>query len=156
MQDQHTDYMHQCLALARIALEANNPPVGSVIVFEGKVIGKGIESGRSTDDITNHAEILAVRDAIANGYKDVLRQSCMYTTHEPCIMCSYVIRHHMIPDIVYGLAVPELGGATSPFAILSTQDVPKWGKPPRITSDVCMEECLALQKAFQQQLKIYK
>lgn len=153
MQDHHENYMRQCLDLARAALEAGNPPVGALIVHEGNVIGKGIESGRSTGDITNHAEILAVRDAIANGYRDMLHQACMYTTHEPCIMCSYLIRHHKIPAIFFGVAVPLLGGATSQFAILSTSEIPKWGHPPRVTGGICMEECNILNEAFQQQLK---
>lgn len=153
MQDQHENYMSQCLVLARTALETGNPPVGALIVHEGKVVGKGIESGRSTGDITNHAEILAIRDAIASGYRDILHQASMYTTHEPCIMCSYLIRHHRIPDIVYGAAVPLLGGVTSQFAILSTSDIPKWGNPPRVTGGVCQEECNVLSEAFQQQLK---
>nr|WP_262487467.1 nucleoside deaminase [Chitinophaga arvensicola] len=153
MEDKYRNYMLQCLSLARIALEAGNPPVGALIVHEGKVIGKGIESGRSTGDITNHAEILAVRDAIANGYRDVLPQACMYTTHEPCITCAYLIRHHRIPDIVYGIAVPTLGGATSQFPVLSTTEVPQWGNPPRVTGDVCPEECHVLNEAFQRLLK---
>ncbi|KAA5536327.1 nucleoside deaminase [Taibaiella lutea] len=152
MKDHYKIYMHQCLDLARIALETGNPPVGALIVFEGKVIGKGIESGKSTGDITNHAEILAIRDAIANGYKDMLQAAIMYTTHEPCIMCSYLIRHHKIPEIVYGLAVPMLGGATSQFAVLSASDIPKWGKPPAVTGGICLEECNVLNEAFQKQL----
>lgn len=152
MQNQHENYMHQCLDLARIALEKGNPPVGALIVFEGKVIGRGIESGKSTGDITNHAEILAVRDAIASGYNNLLHQSIMYSTHEPCIMCSYMIRHHRIPEIIYGASVQYVGGATSHFAILSTSDVPKWGKPPRVVSGICLEACNILNEAFQKQL----
>lgn len=52
----------------------------------------------------------------------------MYTTHEPCIMCSYMIRHHRIPEIIFGTAVPYIGGLTSQFGVLATEAVPKWGK----------------------------
>jgi tRNA(adenine34) deaminase len=148
MQKQQENYMRQCISLARIALAAGDPPVGAIIVFEGKIIGKGVESGRSTCDITNHAEILAVRDAIRNGYADKLHLSGMYTTHEPCIMCSYMIRHHRIPEIVYGTSVPFIGGATSQFNVLSTQDVPKWGDRPKIISGICSTECNALNDQF--------
>lgn len=146
-------YMRQCLRLARTALESGNPPVGALIVLEGQVIGEGIESGKSTGDLTNHAEILAVRDAIGKGYADKLQLSSMYSTHEPCIMCSYLIRHHRIPEIVYGASVPFVGGLTSKFGILSTIDVPKWGHQPKVTGGICLEECNALNAAFMEILK---
>jgi tRNA(adenine34) deaminase len=141
-------YMRQCLNLAEIALKNGNPPVGAILVFEDKIIGEGIESGKSTGDITNHAEILAIRDALKNGYSTVLNQSKMFTTHEPCIMCSYVIRHHKIPHIIYGVSVDTLGGFTSKFNLLSTEDVLKWGKSPLVTGGICEKECGILNELF--------
>jgi len=152
MQEDYQYYMTQCLNLAKKALSAGDPPVGAVIVFDGKVIGIGIESGRTTGDITNHAEILAVKDAIKNGYLDKLDLSTMYTTHEPCIMCSYVIRHHRIPKIVYGTSVPFIGGSSSKFNILATQDVPKWGENPTVISGICLDECIQLNEEFKKAL----
>lgn len=148
MQKEQVHYMRQCLNLAKTALAAGDPPVGALLVSAGKVIGEGIESGRSTGDVTNHAEILAVRDAINKGYAAQLISSTLYTTHEPCIMCAYVIRHHQIPLIVFGIAVPLIGGATSSFNILTTQDVPKWGTPPEIVSGICSVECISLNEEF--------
>lgn len=148
MQEDFQYYMNQCLDLAKSALKAGNPPVGALIVLDGKIIGTGIESGKSTGDITNHAEILAVRDALKNGYSDNLHLARMYTTHEPCIMCSYMIRHHKIAAIIYGTSVPYVGGFTSQFNILSTEDVPKWGNKPQIIGDVCIEECNKLNTQF--------
>ncbi|MFD1605410.1 nucleoside deaminase [Flavobacterium artemisiae] len=148
MQKDFQQYMHQCLDLAKIALEAGNPPVGAIIVLDGKVIGTGIESGRSTGDITNHAEIMAVRDALKNGYSDQLHVTKMYTTHEPCIMCSYMIRHHKISEIIYGTSVPYVGGFTSKYNVLEAENVPKWGNRPKVTKDVCVDECNALNSQF--------
>lgn len=148
MQEDFQYYMQQCLDLATIALEAGNPPVGALLVFDGNVIGTGIESGKSTGDITNHAEILAIRSALKNGYSDKLHLSHMYTTHEPCIMCSYMIRHHRIPSIFYGSAVPYIGGLTSKFDVLKTEDVPKWGSKPNIIGGICLDECNALTTQF--------
>ncbi len=141
-------YMQHCIALAEIALKKGNPPVGAIIVFENSIIGKGIESGKSTGDITNHAEILAIRDAIKNEHGNNLQQARMFTTHEPCIMCSYLIRHHKLPHIIYGSSVPFIGGATSTFNILSSEDVPKWGKKPIITEGICEKECNELTARF--------
>lgn len=148
MEQDYKKYMEQSLALAEIALQNGNPPVGAIIVFERTVIGKGIESGKSTGDITNHAEILAIRDAIKNGHLNNLHQAKMFTTHEPCIMCSYLIRHHKLPHIIYGTSVPYIGGATSQFKVLSTEDVPKWGKKPILTEGICAKECKELTEKF--------
>lgn len=152
MQDEYQYYMDQCLEIAKAALKAGNPPVGAILVFEGKVIGKGQEAGKSTGDITNHAEILAIRSAIKNGYAEQLPMAQMYTTHEPCIMCSYMIRHHRIPEILYGTSVPYIGGFTSQFNILSTEEVPKWGAGPKVISGVCLGECSALSDQFSKKL----
>lgn len=122
--------------------------MGAIIVLDKKVIGTGIESGKSTGDITNHAEIMAIRDALKNGFSDKLHLAKMYTTHEPCIMCSYMIRHHKIPEIVYGTSVPYVGGFTSKYNVLATEDVPKWGNKPKVIGDICTEECNALNAQF--------
>jgi len=60
---------------------------------------------------------------VLNGKEHLLVQSIMYTTHEPCIMCSYVIRHHRIPHISYSLPVSFIGGDSSKLAVLNTESV---------------------------------
>lgn len=143
--------MNRCLQLGRQALKKGDPPVGAVLVVDDIIIGEGTESGKSSGDVTNHAEIQAIRNAISNGFGKDLAKAELYTTHEPCIMCSYVIRHHHIPHIVFGVAVEYVGGFTSDFAVLTTEKVPKWGKPPKITSGICKEECEMLNKKFDSQ-----
>ncbi|MEO4004397.1 nucleoside deaminase [Flavobacterium sp. CAU 1735] len=152
MQDDSQQFMRQCLDLATSALNSGNPPVGALIVIDGKIIGTGIESGKSTGDITNHAEILAIRDALKNGHADKLHLAQLYTTHEPCIMCSYMIRHHKIGTIIYGTSVPYVGGFTSKYNVLATEDVPKWGSKPKVISNVCLKECNELNAQFQELL----
>ncbi|ASK28847.1 tRNA-specific adenosine deaminase [Chryseobacterium sp. T16E-39] len=150
--ESYNTYMLECIELAKIALKKGNPPVGSLLVFEGKIIGKGIESGKSTGDITQHAEILAVKDALNNGYGDSLHESVMFSTHEPCIMCSYLIRHHKIARIIFGVSVPLVGGQTSEFKILETENIPKWGRKPEIESGVLQHECEQLNEQFAEYL----
>jgi len=149
-------YMKTCLELGQQALESGNPPVGAILVYQGQIIGEGIENGKTTGDITNHAEIEAVRDAIRKGNQTLLAESVMYTTHEPCIMCAYVIRHHKIPRIVFGSSVPDIGGHSSKFNILSTEEVPKWGTQPQVIAGVCKDDCEALTTAFIQKLQVEK
>jgi tRNA(adenine34) deaminase len=144
----HKINMKRCLILAKKALDNGNPPVGAILVFDDKIIGEGIEAGKSSGDITNHAEILAIKDAIKNGYAKDLHQAILYTTHEPCIMCSYLIRHHKISHIIFGTSVEHIGGFTSQFNILSTEEVPKWGKNPKVTEGICKEECEHITEQF--------
>ncbi len=146
--ENHKKYMSQCLRLAQIALSTGNPLVGAILVFNDKVVGKGIEAGKTSGDLTNHAEILAIRNAIAHGYLKNLSKSIMYTTHEPCIMCSYLIRHHIVPHIIYGTSVDYIGGCTSKFDILSTEEVPKWENKPMITKGILETECKKLTEQF--------
>jgi len=152
MVDSNNKFMQICIEIAKIALESGNPPVGAIIVFNDKILGIGVESGKSTGDITNHAEILAVKDTISNGKGKLLKESVMYTTHEPCIMCSYVIRHYKIPKIVYSLPVDFIGGDTSKFSVLKTEHVPKWGKTPEIVSGICELDSQDLNLEFEKLL----
>lgn len=152
--DTNLKYMRICLEIAKIALENGNPPVGAILVNDDKIIGIGIESGKTTGDITNHAEILAVKDAISNGKESLINQSIMYSTHEPCIMCSYVLRHHKVPKIVYSLSVNHIGGQTSKFSVLNAEHVPKWGNKPKIITGICQQETELLNKQFERFLNL--
>lgn len=142
-------HMERCLQLGREALDAGDPPVGAVIVKDGVVIGEGVERGKSTGDVTRHAEIEAIRDAIDRN-ADVSFDDCvMFTTHEPCIMCSYVIRHHHIPEIVFGCTVDHVGGFSGEFRVLMTTIVPRWGAAPKVVTGILENECRALSQEFQ-------
>lgn len=152
----YNEYMLECIELAKQALKKGDPPVGSLLVFKDKIIGRGIESGKSTGDITQHAEISAVKDALKNGYRDVLDQSVMFSTHEPCIMCSYLIRHHKIAKLIFGVSVPFVGGQSSVFKILETETVPKWGHTPEIESGILQHECETLNEQFAEYLSHQK
>lgn len=146
--ESHEKYMKTCLRLAERALNNGDSPVGAIIVLDNTIIGEGVESGKSSGDITNHAEIIAIRNAINNGFGKDLSKAKLYTTHEPCIMCSYVIRHHHIPQIIFGIPVEYVGGFTSNFKVLVTEDVPKWGEKPNIIQGICKEACELINKKF--------
>lgn len=140
----HELFMRECIRLARIALQQGESPVGSVLVKEGQIIGRGIEGGKKRLDITYHAEIEAIREATAYLGTQDLSGCVMYTTHEPCIMCSYVIRHTKISTVVAGLAMGETGGTGPLYPLLKDEKVSKWGEPPTIITGVLEEECKAL------------
>jgi len=145
----HQEYMRRCILLGQKALKKGNPPVGSVVVWQNEIIGVGIENGRASGDVTQHAELLALQDAVAKGHRAKLNESVIYSTHEPCVMCAYPIRQYKIPIVVYSLSVPELGGHSSSWDLLTTDTVPKWGAAPEVITGLLSEEVEALNQGFQ-------
>jgi len=140
----HEFYMKKCIALALIAKERGDSPVGSLVVQNGEIIGEGIEGGKAHKDITFHAEIEAIRHATKLLQTDNLSNCILYTTHEPCIMCSYVIRHYKISCIIVGIATGELGGYSSKHPLLKDRTIKKWGDPPTIITGILEKECQEL------------
>jgi len=139
--------MKKCIGLGKEAMSTGNPPVGSILVKNNSIIGIGREAVKPSNDITKHAEIEAINDAITN--KHTLNNTVLYTTHEPCIMCSYVIRHHHIKTIVFGATSKYVGGITSAFKLLKTESIPSWKESPELISGVLEDECTALSKTYQ-------
>lgn len=82
-------YINQCKTLAKSAAEKGNSPVGAIIVKDDKIISEAEEAVKSKNDVTCHAEIEAVRIAVKKLNSTNLSECILYTTHEPCIMCSY-------------------------------------------------------------------
>lgn len=140
----HEHFMRRCIDLANIAKGNGESPVGSVIVQNGEIIGEGIEAGKANLDITFHAEIEAIRRASQYLKSQNLSDCILYTTHEPCIMCSYMIRHTKINTIVFALSVDKYGGFSSQYALLLDTKIHKWGNPPVLISRILEDECRRL------------
>ena len=141
----HEVFMRRCLELARIALSQHNTPVGSVVVLDGKIIDEGIESVPMGNSLTGHAELLACQNAVDSAGSQRLDGATIYTTAEPCFMCSYVIRQCGISLVVYGLETPTIGGVTSSHPLLTDAGLSTWSPPPSIVSGVMHNECQRLK-----------
>lgn len=144
------DFMQRAIDLGRDAMKLSNAPVGAVIVSNGEIVGEGLELGQTKNDITFHAEIEAIRDALTKLNTNKLPGTILYTTHEPCIMCSYAIRHYQIEKVVYGLSVKDIGGHTSGFDVLQTKTVSNWGPVPEVIGRFMETECRALNNEYNQ------
>jgi tRNA(adenine34) deaminase len=140
----HEDFMIACLELALIARQSGNNPVGSVIVKDGHIIARGVERVKEHNDITFHAEIEAIRSATELLNSQDLSGCTLYSTHEPCVMCSYLIRHSKIHTVVIGTTSGETGGIHSRFPLLLDKKIKKWGKPPKIVEGVLEKDCQEL------------
>jgi tRNA(adenine34) deaminase len=110
---QHESYMRLCVKLAGIARERGEVPVGSIIVRDGAVIAEGIEGVRAQHDVAHHAEMEAIRRACQILQTLDLSGCTLYTSAEPCFMCSYAIRGCRIGTVVFGAPVNTVGGFSS-------------------------------------------
>lgn len=125
--------MKRCFALADEARQNNENPVGAILTDDkGNIIAEAIEANKSKNDITCHAEIEVIRKALQKLKTSRLSETILYTTHEPCIMCSYVIRHYDIAKVVYAREGGEVGGRSLLFPLLTTDKISKWNAPPEI------------------------
>lgn len=137
-------HMRRCIELARAAHRRGDTPVGSLLVRDGRVIAEAEERVESVLDIAGHAELLAVRlGCRALGGFD-LSSCALYTSAEPCFMCSSAIRQTGIARVVIGAPIPGVGGITSRYPILGASDVPGWAVPPVVVQGVMQEACEAL------------
>ena len=133
--------MQKCIELAKIARQRGESPVGAVVVRLEAIIGEGIESSKTHQDITYHAEMEAIRAAIKKVNTQNLSDCILYTTHDPCIMCSYLIRHTKIPLVVMGILTGEMGGYSSQLPVLLDTAIKKWQSPPVLLNGILEDEC---------------
>jgi len=127
---EHSPFLNRCLELAALAAQEGETAVGSVVVKDGKIIGEGSEKSRQLRDVTRHAEVVAILDAIS-GHGDC-EGATVYSNVEPCILCSYVIRNYKIAKVVFSKPCGELGGTNPAYNILTTNEINSWTKAPLI------------------------
>jgi tRNA(adenine34) deaminase len=109
-QNLHQQFMLQALKLAEIAYNKGEVPVGSVVVHEGRIIGKGYNQVEMLKDPTAHAEMIAISSACATLNNKYLNGCTLYVTLEPCPMCAGALVWSKLKRVVFG-ALDEKAGA---------------------------------------------
>ena len=117
----HSDelWMEEALREAQRALALGEVPVGAVVVFEGRLVGRGCNRPLTSNDPTAHAEILALRDAGQSLGNYRLLDCDLYVTVEPCAMCAGAITHARIRRLIYGAEDPKAGAVHSMLQVLN-------------------------------------
>ena len=110
--------MREALRLANKAVEADEVPVGAVVVREGKIIGRAYNQVELLKDATAHAEMLAVTQAEAAVGDWRLTDCDLYVTKEPCAMCAGALVHTRVRRVIFGCADPVAGAAGSVINLL--------------------------------------
>ena len=140
------EFMKIALEEARLAAEADEVPIGAVMVHEGKILARAGNRTIRDCDPTAHAEIVVLREAarLLQNYR--LAGTTLYVTLEPCAMCAGAMVQARVPRLVYGADDPKGGAVRTYFNVLSH---PKLNHQVDITEGVLAEEsAAALQKFF--------
>ena len=143
-------YMKKALKQAEHALSLGEVPIGCVIVYDKKIIGRGYNRRNTKKTALAHAEITAISQACRKLGDWRLEGCTMYITLEPCQMCSGAIVQSRIERIVIGAANPKAGCAGS---ILNLLDRPEFNHRVEITRDICAEESTDILQTFFKRLR---
>ena len=146
-------YMKQAITQAKKAYKLNEVPIGCVIVYEGKVIGRGYNRRNTDKTSLGHAEITAIKKASRYMGDWRLEDCTLYVTLEPCQMCAVAIIQARIPRGVIGSMNPKAGCAGS---ILNILQIPAFNHQAEITKGVCEEECSEMLTTFFKELRLNK
>ena len=96
---------------AKKAQKIDEVPIGCVIVKDGVIIARGYNKKEKSQDVTSHAEIVAIRKASKKLNNWRLIDCDLYVTLEPCVMCSGAIINSRMRSVYFGAYDPEYGGA---------------------------------------------
>jgi tRNA(adenine34) deaminase len=145
MQSEDEKWMRHALAEARLALKKNEVPIGAVVVYEDKIIGRGHNRVENLNDPTAHAEIIAIGAAcnFLNSWR--LSEASIYVTIEPCIMCAGAIVLCRLDRLIFGAKDPKTGACGSLYNIV--QDI-RLNHQVQIIPYILEQECRQILETF--------
>jgi len=135
-------FMQQALKEAVLAYEADEVPVGAVVVINNKIISRGHNQVELLNDSTAHAEILALTSAYNFLGAKYLPEATLYVTVEPCLMCCGALYWSKIGHIVYGASDDKNG-----FKHITKENWPFHPKT-ELTKGILEDECAQLMRSF--------
>ncbi len=138
-------FMRAALRLAAKAYEADEVPVGAVVVRAGKIIGRAYNQVELLKDATAHAEMLAITQAESAVGDWRLTDCDLYVTKEPCVMCAGALIHVRLRRLIFGCADPKSGAAGGMINLLQHSAL---NHDCEITSGVLQNECAAILQDF--------
>jgi len=149
-------FMRKCIELGDRAGETGDLPFGALVVCNGQVIGEGSNILQQKKEVDGHAERIALLQAQTFMRSRTLPGCTVYSTVEPCPMCSFPIRELHIARVVFGLRSPVMGGYTK-FKVLqdpglSEKVLDYFGPPPEVVVGVLKEDCAASWKRWVPQI----
>ena len=144
-------FMKAALKEAMKAYQLGEVPIGCVIVYEGKIIGRGYNRRNTDKNTLSHAEITAINKASKKMGDWRLEGCTLYVTLEPCQMCAGAIVQSRMDRVVMGTRNPKAGCAGS---ILNILNMPEFNHQVELTENVLKEECTDILQSFFKELRI--
>ena len=138
-------FMGRALGEAQAAAERGEIPVGAVLVCSGAVVAAAGNRTRELNDVTAHAEVLAIRAGAARLGTERLTQCDLYVTLEPCTLCAAAISFARIRRLYYGAADPKGGGVESGVRFFGA---PTCHHAPEVYSGIGEQAAAALLRRF--------
>lgn len=138
-------WMQEALRSAQRALEADEVPVGAVVICDGRIVGRGFNRNITDSDPTAHAEIIALRQAGATIGNHRLERCDLFVTIEPCSMCAGALVHARIKRLVYGAEDPKAGAVHS---ALQVTNHPQLNHHMEVTGGILAGRCAELLQSF--------
>ena len=142
--------LKEAIRQAKKAAALGDVPIGCVIVYQDKIIGRGYNRRMADKTVLAHAEILAMKKACKKMGDWRLEDCTMYVTLEPCPMCAGAIVQARIPRVVIGCMNPKAGCAGSIYNLLQE---PAFNHQVRITKGILEEECSQMLSGFFKELR---
>lgn len=142
---QHQVYMRKALEEAKLAYEKDEVPVGAVIVYQNRIIGRGHNQVEMLKDATAHAEMIAISAACETLGNKFLTGCTLYVTLEPCTMCTGALVWSRVERMVIGALDAKAGACGSLFNLASSE---KLNHSIEVIHSVLEEECSDLLKRF--------
>ena len=139
------EFMRAALAEAKLALAADEVPVGAVIVRNGEIIGRGLNRPIQDNDPTAHAEVMALRAAATEEDNYRLPDTTLYVTLEPCAMCVGAMLNARIARVVFGAYDPKAGAAGSVVDLCDNREL---NHRIEANGGLMADECGALLQKF--------
>jgi len=138
-------FMNEALRMAVRAYEAEEVPIGAVVVRAGKIIARAFNQVELLKDATAHAEMLALTQAEAAVGDWRLNECELFVTKEPCPMCAGAVVHVRLRRVIFGCPDPR-GGAAG--GLLNLLQNPSLNHQCDITPGVMGNECAELLQTF--------
>ena len=145
--DLHSDtyFMGEALRQAHRAWEAEEVPIGAVIVHGGRIIARAFNQVETLKDATAHAEMLAITQAEAVIGDWRLNECELYVTKEPCPMCAGALVHVRMRRVIFGCPSAKDGAAGG---VLNLLQHPALNHQCELTPGVRGQECAQMLQAF--------
>lgn len=146
-------FMREALRQAMKAFDAEEVPIGAIVVHGGRVIGRAWNQVEMLKDATAHAEMLALTQAQSAMGDWRLNECDLYVTKEPCPMCAGAIMHCRIRRVIFGCGDPKAGGAGGFWNLLQASNL---NHHSEIISGVLENDCVGILKTFFQEARARK